>query len=116
MPTRLGEADGAAAATGAALTLPLPTWETGWEGTGVKPPPGVMLPGTGVYPPPGTGVMLPGTGVYPPTGATLLGTGATPLERWGTPDDVAGAAVYLASPAASFLTGQTMFVGGGVVM
>jgi 3-oxoacyl-[acyl-carrier protein] reductase len=41
---------------------------------------------------------------------------STPLERWGTPDDVAGAAVYLASPAASFLTGQTMFVGGGVVM
>ena len=41
---------------------------------------------------------------------------STPLERWGTPDDVAGAAVYLASSAASFVTGQTMFVGGGVVM
>jgi len=41
---------------------------------------------------------------------------STPLERWGTPDDVAGAAVYLASPSASFVTGQTMFVGGGVVM
>lgn len=41
---------------------------------------------------------------------------STPLERWGTPEDVAGAAVYLASPAASFLTGQTMLVGGGVVM
>jgi len=41
---------------------------------------------------------------------------STPLERWGTPDDVAGAAVYLASPAASFVTGQTMLVGGGVVM
>lgn len=41
---------------------------------------------------------------------------STPLERWGTPDDVANAAVYLASPAASFVTGQTMFVGGGVVM
>jgi 3-oxoacyl-[acyl-carrier protein] reductase len=40
----------------------------------------------------------------------------TPLARWGTPDDVAGAAVYLASPAASFVTGQTMLVGGGVVM
>ena len=40
----------------------------------------------------------------------------TPLERWGTPEDVAGAVVYLASPAASFLTGQTMLVGGGVVM
>ena len=41
---------------------------------------------------------------------------ATPLRRWGTPDDVAGAAVFLASPAAAFLTGQTIFVGGGVVM
>ena len=40
----------------------------------------------------------------------------TPLERWGTPDDVAGAVVYLASPAASFVTGQTMLIGGGVVM
>jgi len=40
----------------------------------------------------------------------------TPLARWGTPDDVASAAVYLASPAASFVTGQTMLVGGGVVM
>jgi 3-oxoacyl-[acyl-carrier protein] reductase len=41
---------------------------------------------------------------------------STPLKRWGTPDDVAGAAVFLASPAAAFLTGQTMLVGGGVVM
>ena len=41
---------------------------------------------------------------------------STPLERWGTPEDVAGAAVYLASPAAAFVTGQTMLVGGGVVM
>ena len=41
---------------------------------------------------------------------------STPLKRWGTPDDVAGAAVFLASPAASFLTGQMIMVGGGVVM
>jgi 3-oxoacyl-[acyl-carrier protein] reductase len=41
---------------------------------------------------------------------------ATPLGRWGTPDDVAGAAVFLASPAAAFITGQTILVGGGVVM
>jgi 3-oxoacyl-[acyl-carrier protein] reductase len=41
---------------------------------------------------------------------------ATPLARWGTPDDVAGAAVFLASPAARFLTGQTILVNGGVVM
>jgi len=39
-----------------------------------------------------------------------------PLKRWGTPEDVAGAAVFLASPAASFLTGQTIFVSGGAVM
>ncbi|HZI81194.1 MAG TPA: SDR family oxidoreductase [Vicinamibacterales bacterium] len=41
---------------------------------------------------------------------------ATPLGRWGTPDDVAGAAVFLASPAAAFITGQTIMIGGGVVM
>jgi 3-oxoacyl-[acyl-carrier protein] reductase len=41
---------------------------------------------------------------------------STPLKRWGTADDVAGAAVFLASPAAAFLTGQTIMVGGGVVM
>jgi 3-oxoacyl-[acyl-carrier protein] reductase len=41
---------------------------------------------------------------------------STPLKRWGIPDDVAGAAVFLASPAASFLTGQTIMIGGGVVM
>jgi 3-oxoacyl-[acyl-carrier protein] reductase len=41
---------------------------------------------------------------------------STPLKRWGTPDDVAGAAVFLASPAAAFLTGQTIVVNGGLVM
>lgn len=41
---------------------------------------------------------------------------STPLERWGTPEDVAGVAVFLASPAAAFITGQVMLVGGGVVM
>jgi gluconate 5-dehydrogenase len=41
---------------------------------------------------------------------------STPLNRWGAPEDVAGAAVFLASPAATFLTGQTILVNGGVVM
>lgn len=40
----------------------------------------------------------------------------TPMKRWGRPEDVAGAVVYLASPAAVFLTGETINVGGGVVM
>jgi 3-oxoacyl-[acyl-carrier protein] reductase len=41
---------------------------------------------------------------------------STPMKRWGVPEDVAGAAVYLASPGASFLTGCTLIVGGGIVM
>ena len=41
---------------------------------------------------------------------------STPLKRWGTPEDVAGAAVFLASPAASYLTGQAILIGGGSVM
>jgi 3-oxoacyl-[acyl-carrier protein] reductase len=41
---------------------------------------------------------------------------STPMKRWGTPADVAGAAVYLASPAAAFITGQAINVNGGTVM
>ena len=36
-----------------------------------------------------------------------------PLHRWGTPDDIAWPAVFLASPAAAFITGQIIFVDGG---
>ena len=36
-----------------------------------------------------------------------------PLGRMGTPDDIAGAVVYLASPAASWVTGQNLLVAGG---
>ena len=39
----------------------------------------------------------------------------TPLRRWGKPDDVAGAALFLASDGAAFLTGQMIMVNGGVV-
>ena len=38
----------------------------------------------------------------------------TPLQRIGDPLDIAAAAVYLASPAGSFTTGQTMVIDGGV--
>ena len=41
---------------------------------------------------------------------------ATPLARWGRPQDVADAALYLASPEAAFVTGQAINVNGGVVM
>ncbi|HEX6026063.1 MAG TPA: SDR family oxidoreductase [Solirubrobacter sp.] len=40
----------------------------------------------------------------------------TPLGRWGRPEDVAAAALYLASPEASFITGQAININGGVVM
>ena len=36
-----------------------------------------------------------------------------PLGRLGTPEDIGHAVVYLASPAASWITGQTLFVSGG---
>lgn len=37
----------------------------------------------------------------------------TPLKRWGQPDDIAGAALFLASPAAAFMTGACLPVDGG---
>jgi 2-amino-4-hydroxy-6-hydroxymethyldihydropteridine diphosphokinase len=39
----------------------------------------------------------------------------TPLRRWGTPEDVAAAARWLASPAAGYLTGQVVRINGGAV-
>jgi len=41
---------------------------------------------------------------------------STPMKRWGTPEDVAEAAIFLASPASGFMTGQTLLIGGGTVM
>jgi 3-oxoacyl-[acyl-carrier protein] reductase len=37
----------------------------------------------------------------------------TALKRWGTPGDVAAAAVFLASPDADFITGELLIVAGG---
>src|SRR5262245_21089577 len=41
---------------------------------------------------------------------------STPLGRWGRPEDVAAAALWLASPEARFVTGQAVNINGGVVM
>ncbi|MFK8068478.1 MAG: SDR family NAD(P)-dependent oxidoreductase [Gammaproteobacteria bacterium] len=40
---------------------------------------------------------------------------STPLRRFGLPEDVANAVLYLASDEAAFITGQTVKVNGGVV-
>ena len=37
----------------------------------------------------------------------------TMIGRIGEPQDIRGAAVFLASPAAGYVTGQTLFVDGG---
>lgn len=42
--------------------------------------------------------------------------GTIPLGRWGTPQDVAHAVVFLASDAAAYVTGQMLMINGGAVM
>ena len=40
--------------------------------------------------------------------------GRTPMRRWGDPEELAGAAVFLCSDAASYITGQTIIIDGGM--
>ena len=39
-----------------------------------------------------------------------------PLKRFGTPDDIAAAVCFLASPEASYITGHVLAVNGGMYM
>jgi len=39
-----------------------------------------------------------------------------PLKRLGTPDDMAGAALFLASPLSAYVLGQTLIVDGGLIL
>ena len=55
------------------------------------------------------------------TAATLDAVGdhvirGTPLCRIGKPEDVGGTAVFLASPAASWMTGATLTLDGGSIV
>jgi NAD(P)-dependent dehydrogenase (short-subunit alcohol dehydrogenase family) len=40
----------------------------------------------------------------------------TPLKRWGRPEDLAGGALYLSSPLASFVTGTVLVIDGGYLI
>jgi 3-oxoacyl-[acyl-carrier protein] reductase len=44
------------------------------------------------------------------------GTAAIPMGRFGMPDDIGPAVVYLASAEAGYVTGQTLHVNGGMIM
>ncbi len=41
--------------------------------------------------------------------------GRTPAGRWGTPEDLAGTAVFLASKASDFVNGHVLYVDGGIL-
>ena len=43
-------------------------------------------------------------------------TATTPLQRIGMPEEIGGIAAFLASPAASFITGQIIVADGGVTI
>ncbi|UVE16135.1 SDR family oxidoreductase [Pseudomonas sp. LS44] len=66
-------------------------------------------------------LVAPGIIETPMTAALLHQKGqalldGTPLKRFGTAEEVAGAIVFLCSPLASFVTGETLHVNGGLYM
>ena len=45
----------------------------------------------------------------------LIGGGLLPISRWGTPEDLQGPAVFLASDASNFVNGHILYVDGGIL-
>jgi NAD(P)-dependent dehydrogenase (short-subunit alcohol dehydrogenase family) len=59
--------------------------------------------------------IAPGGVNTPASAVQIPDSGANPLGRKGEPEDIAHAALFLASPMASFMTGQTLVVNGGSI-
>jgi NAD(P)-dependent dehydrogenase (short-subunit alcohol dehydrogenase family) len=78
--------------------------------TGVEPPPGVQPPRTTTAPTNTEATHLISGGEE--NFGVLLGD--VMLKRPGTPEDMAGAAIYLASRAGDYVVGSTLVVDGGV--
>jgi gluconate 5-dehydrogenase len=41
--------------------------------------------------------------------------GRTPMRRWGLPQELAGTAIYLASDASNYVSGQIIYADGGMI-
>ena len=51
-----------------------------------------------------------------PEKSRLMAAAKTPLRRLASPEDIAGAVSFLASPRSDYLTGETIRINGGQVM
>ena len=69
------------------------------------------------HPPTATGFAAAGMALTEPLVCeVVMGLGCIPLARYGTVDDIASAVTFLASDAASYITGHTLDVNGGMYM
>ena len=95
---------GAYSASKAGLLALTRTIATEWGPRGVR----CNAVGPGLVPTPGTG------DVYDDPAVVAARSGAVPLRRLGTPEDIAEVVCFLAGPKAAYVNGQVMYVDGGL--
>lgn len=77
-------------------------------------PGGITTPGTDSI----SATMLKGSGLSPEAFAEMMKgfSARIPMGRQGNPDEIAGPVLFLASPAARYMTGETIVVDGGYLL